>query len=87
MVVPPKWLEVYQTGVSPMNSEMEKQARWYAIKHVLILVGIIGSLIGITYINIIYSFIVIGIFLVVAIYTDAYHTKRMELERNDRLKN
>lgn len=70
-----------------MNSEMEKQARWYAIKHVLILVGIIGSLIGITYINIIYSFIVIGIFLVVAIYTDAYHTKRMELERNDRLKN
>jgi hypothetical protein len=71
-----------------MNSEIEKRARLYAMKVVLILLSIICVLVTLAYINILWSFVAVALFFVFlvggALYNDAYYTKLMELERNER---
>jgi len=71
-----------------MNSEFERQAKWHATKVILVLLGIIGLFMGLTYINILYTFIAVALFFIImvasALYTDAYYTKLIELERNGR---
>jgi hypothetical protein len=74
-----------------MNKDIESQARWYATKVILVLFGILGVLGGLAYINILYTFIALGLSFVYgvahAMYTDAYYSKLVELEQNDRSKN
>ena len=68
-----------------MNNE--SQARWYAIKLILIYFSVITSLIIIGYIDLFYLFVVVGLMFAImiagALYSDAYYTKLLELEKND----
>ena len=71
-----------------MNSDLERQAKWYALKLILIYFSIITVLIVIGYIDLFYLFVVVTLMFVLviagAIYRDAYYDKLMELEKNER---
>jgi len=70
-----------------MNSDFEQQAKWHATKVILVMFSIIGSFAALMYISLIAAFILMAVGFVVmiagAIYSDAYYSKLMELERND----
>ena len=70
-----------------MNSDLERQARWYATKVVFWLFSVIASFTALAYINLMAVFILIGVGFVVmiagAIFSDAYYTKLLELKKND----
>ena len=70
-----------------MNSDFERQAKWYATKVVFWLFSVIASFTALAYINLMAVFILIGVGFVVmiagALYSDAYYTKLLELEKND----
>ena len=65
----------------------EGKARWYATKVVFWLFSVIASFTALAYINLMAVFILIGVGFVVmiagALYSDAYYTKLLELEKND----
>ena len=67
-----------------MNSDLERQARWYATKVVFWLFSVIASFTALAYINLMAVFILIGVGFVVmiagALYSDAYYTKLLELK-------
>ena len=67
-----------------MNSDFERQARWYATKVVFWLFSVMASFSALAYINLMALFILIGVGFVVmiagAIYRDAYYDKLIELE-------
>ena len=64
---------------------IESQARWYATKLILTYLSIIATLVVIGYIDLFYLFVVVmtlfALMIVGAIYSDAFYTKFMELER------
>ena len=66
-----------------MNNE--SQARWYAIKLILIYFSIITVLIVIGYIDLFYLFVgagaMFGIMIACAIFSDAYYSKLLELNK------
>ena len=68
-----------------MNSDLERQAKWYATKVVFWLFSIIASFTALAYINLMAVFILIGVGFVVmiagALYSDAYYTKLLELNK------
>ena len=68
-----------------MNNE--SQARWYAIKLILIYFSILAAVLVIGYIDLFYLFVGAGAMFVImiasAIYRDAYYTKLLELKKND----
>ena len=70
-----------------MNQSIEGKARWYAIKVVLVLFGIIGSFTTLAYINIFWLFVAVAfmfVFIITgALFSDAYYTKLLELKKND----
>ena len=70
-----------------MNSDLERQAKWYATKVVFWLFSIIASFTALAYINLMAVFILIGVGFVVmiigALYSDAYYTKLLELKENE----
>jgi len=65
----------------------EGKARWYATKVVFWLFSVMASFTALAYINLMAVFILIGVGFVVmiagALYSDAYYTKLLELEKND----
>ena len=67
-----------------MNSDLERQAKWYATKVVFWLFSVIASFTALAYINLMAVFILIGVGFVVmiagALYSDAYYTKLLELK-------
>jgi hypothetical protein len=68
-----------------MNNE--SQARWYAIKLILIYFSIISIFAVIGFIDLFYLFVVVGLMFAImiagAIYRDTYYDKLWELKRND----
>ncbi len=70
-----------------MNSDLERQAKWYATKVVFWLFSVIASFTALAYINLMAVFILIGVGFVVmiagALYNDAYYTKLLELKENE----
>ena len=68
-----------------MNNE--SQARWYAIKLILVYFSVITVLIVIGYIDLFYLIVVVGLMFAImiagAIFSDAYYTKLLELKKND----
>ena len=64
---------------------IESQARWYAIKLILIYFSILAALLVIGYIDIFYLFVgagaMFGIMIASAIFSDAYYTKLLELNK------
>jgi hypothetical protein len=70
-----------------MNSDLERQARWYALKLILVYIGIIATLFVIGYMDLFYLFVVVAsmfaIMIAGALYSDAYYDKLIELEKND----
>lgn len=70
-----------------MNSDLERQAKWYATKVVFWLFSVIASFTALAYINLMAVFILIGVGFVVmiagALYSDAYDRKLLELMKND----
>ena len=70
-----------------MNSDFERQARWYALKLILVYIGIISIFAVIGYIDLFYLFVVVGLMFAImiagALYSDAYYTKLLELMKND----
>ena len=70
-----------------MNSDLERQAKWYATKVVFWLFSVIASFTALAYINLMAVFILIGVgfvFMIAgALYSDAYYTKLLELKKND----
>ena len=70
-----------------MNSDLERQARWYATKVVFWLFSVMASFTALAYINLMAVFILIGVGFVVmiagALYSDAYYTKLLELKENE----
>ena len=66
-----------------MNNE--SQARWYAIKLILIYFSILAALLVIGYIDLFYLFVgagvMFGIMIASAIFSDAYYTKLLELNK------
>ncbi len=71
-----------------MNSDLERQAKWYATKVVFWLFSVIASFTALAYINLMAVFILIGVGFVVmiagALYSDAYYSKLLELKENER---
>ena len=67
-----------------MNNE--SQARWYAIKLILVYFSILAALLVIGYIDLFYLFVgagaMFGIMIASAIYRDAYFDKLWELKRD-----
>ncbi len=65
----------------------EGKARWYATKVVFWLFSVIASFTALAYINLMAVFILVAVGFVVmlagALYSDAYYTKLLELEKND----
>jgi hypothetical protein len=63
----------------------ESQARWYAVKLILAYFSIITVLIVIGYIDLFYLFVgagaMFGIMIASAIFSDAYYTKLLELNK------
>ena len=70
-----------------MNSDFDRKARWYARKVVFWLFSVIASFTALAYINLMAVFILVAVGFAVmlagALYSDAYYTKLMELEKND----
>ena len=70
-----------------MNSDFERQARWYALKLILVYIGIIAALLVIGYIDLFYMAVVVvamlALMIASAIYRDAYYDKLWELKKND----
>ena len=68
-------------------NDIEKQARWYAIKLILVYLSIIGVLGGLAYINVLYMLTTILLCFVFAmagaIYQDAYYSKLYELNKKN----
>ena len=68
-----------------MNSDFERQAKWYATKVVFWLFSVIASFTALAYINLMAVFILIAVGFVVmlagALYRDAYYDKLVELEK------
>ena len=66
---------------------IESQARWYAIKLILVYFSVITVLIVIGYIDPFYMAVVVvamlAIMIASAIYRDAYYDKLWELKKND----
>ena len=66
---------------------IESQARWYAIKLILVYFSILAAVLVIGYIDLFYLFVgagvMFGIMIASAIYRDAYYDKLWELKRND----
>jgi len=65
---------------------IESQARWYAIKLILVYFSILAALLVIGYIDLFYLFVgagaMFGIMIASAIYRDAYFDKLWELKRD-----
>jgi hypothetical protein len=63
---------------------LERQARCYAVKKILVLFSTISIFVVVGYIDLFYLFVVIAFMFVLmiggAIYHDAYYTKLVELE-------
>lgn len=63
---------------------LERQARWHAVKVLLVLFSTISIFVVIGYIDLFYLFVVIASMFALmiggAIYSDAYYTKLIELE-------
>ena len=70
-----------------MNSDLERQAKWYATKVVFWLFSVIASFTALAYINLMAVFILIAVGFVImlagALYSDAYDRKLLELMKND----
>jgi len=73
-----------------MNEQIktnESKARWYAIKLILVYIGIIATLFVIGYMDLFYLFVVVAsmfAFMIAgALYSDAYDRKLLELMKND----
>ena len=66
---------------------IESQARWYALKLILVYFSIIATLIVIGYIDPFYMAVVVvamlAIMIASAIYRNAYYDKLWELKKND----
>ena len=64
---------------------IESQARWYAIKLILVYFSVITVLIVIGYIDSFYMAVVVVAMLIVviasAVYSDAYYSKLLELNK------
>ena len=64
---------------------IESQARWYAIKLILIYFSIIATLVVIGYIDLFYLAVVImayfALLIASAIFQDAYYSKLLELNK------
>ena len=64
---------------------IESQARWYAIKLILIYFSIITVLIVIGYIDLFYLFVVVmtlfALMIASALFQDAYYSKLLELNK------
>lgn len=64
---------------------IESQARWYAIKLILIYFSIIAAFAVIAYIDLFYLFVgagaMFGIMIACAIFSDAYYSKLLELNK------
>ena len=64
---------------------IESQARWYAIKLVLKYFSILAAVLVIGYIDLFYLFVgagaMFGIMIASAIFSDAYYTKLLELNK------
>lgn len=71
-----------------MDSNLERQARWYALKLILIYFSIIAAFAVIAYIDVFWPFVVVvamfALIIAGGIYRDAYNDKLMELEKNER---
>ena len=67
------------------NQVIERQARWHAVKVLLGLFITISIFVVIGYIDLFYLFVVIASMFVImiggAIYSDAYYTKLLELNK------
>ena len=70
-----------------MNSDLERQAKWYATKVVFWLFSVIASFTALAYINLMAVFILVAVGFVImlagALYSDAYDRKLLELMKND----
>jgi uncharacterized membrane protein len=66
---------------------IESQARWHAIKLILVYFSIIATLIVIGYIDLFYMAVTVvvmfALIIAVAIYRDTYYDKLWELKRSD----
>ena len=64
---------------------IESQARWYAIKLILKYFSILAAVLIIGYIDLFYLFVgagaMFGIMIASAIFSDAYYTKLLELNK------
>ena len=64
---------------------IESQARWYAIKLILKYFSILAAVLVIGYIDLFYLFVgagaMFGIIIASAIYSDAYYSKLLELNK------
>ena len=64
---------------------IESQARWYAIKLILKYFSILAAVLVIGYIDLFYLFVgagaMFGIMIASAIYSDAYYSKLLELNK------
>ena len=67
------------------NQGIERQARWHAVKVLLGLFGTISIFVVIGYIDLFYLFVgagaMFGIMIASAIFSDAYYTKLLELNK------
>ena len=63
---------------------IESQARWYAIKLILVYFSILAAVLVIGYIDLFYLFVVVmtlfALMITGAIYHDAYYSKLVELQ-------
>ena len=70
-----------------MNSDLERQAKWYATKVVFWLFSVIASFTALAYINLMAVFILVAVGFVImlagALYSDAYDRKLLELMKNE----
>ena len=68
-------------------TDIEKKARWYAIKLILVYLIIIATFVVIGYIDLFWLFVVVAAMFAItiagAIYRDAYFTKLLELKKNE----
>ena len=68
-------------------TDIEKKARWYATKLILVYLSIMVTFVVMGYIDLFWLFVVVAamfaITIVGAIYRDAYFTKLLELKKNE----
>ena len=64
---------------------IESQARWYALKLILVYLSIIAALFVIGYIDLFYLFVVVmtlfALMIASALFQDAYYSKLLELNK------